>query len=133
MVKTEEKKNQITEGKKYLKNDRSAEKIFNECKSVENISIILSLKGLLKTLSEKNKNKEVLETLKDAAQLAKYSKSNLAEQIKEYVLAEIYYQNNDTSVALCHYNNAKNLSISTKDEYSIMGYVIEIYYRFKRK
>ncbi len=140
MVKTEEKKNQITEGKKYLKNAlsdilsqkyteaekelRSAEKIFNECKSVENISIILSLKGLLKTLSEKNKNKEVLETLKDAAQLAKYSKSNLAEQIKEYVLAEIYYQNNDTSVALCHYNNAKNLSISTKDEYSIMGYVI---------
>ncbi|MEE3350073.1 MAG: HD domain-containing phosphohydrolase [Candidatus Gastranaerophilaceae bacterium] len=141
MVKAkEEDKMQINDGKKIIKNIltyilsqkykqaekelSAADEIFKKSKSPENISIILSLTALEKALSDKSKNSEVLAILKDSAQLAKYSKSNLAELIKEYALAEVYYKNNDSSVALCHYNNAKTLGIAVKDEFSIMGYII---------
>ena len=141
MVKAkEEDKMQINDGKKIIKNIltyilsqkykqaekelSAADEIFKKSKSPENISIILSLTALEKALSNKSKNSEVLAILKDSAQLAKYSKSNLAELIKEYALAEVYYKNNDSSVALCHYNNAKTLGIAVKDEFSIMGYII---------
>ena len=140
MVKTEENKVQVNADKKIIKNAltyilsqkyelaekelNTADEIFKKSKSPENISIILSLTALEKALSDKCNNKEVLAILKDSAQLAKYSKSNLAELIKEYALAEVYYKNNDSSVALCHYNNAKTLGITVKDEFSIMGYII---------
>lgn len=140
MVKAKEDKMQVNDGKKIIKNAltyilsqkyelaekelNAADEIFKKSKSPENISIILSLTALEKALSDKCNNKEVLAILKDSAQLAKYSKSNLAELIKEYALAEVYYKNNDSSVALCHYNNAKTLGIALKDEFSIMGYII---------
>ena len=140
MVKTEENKVQVNADKKIIKNAltsilsqkselaekelNTADELFKKSKSPENISIILSLTALEKALSDKCNNKEVLAILKDSAQLAKYSKSNLAELIKEYALAEVYYKNNDSSVALCHYNNAKTLGITVKDEFSIMGYII---------
>ena len=68
--------------------------------------------------------KTSLKILKDSAQLAKFSKNVYAEMFKEYVLAEIYYKNNDTSVALCHYNNVKTLGLTVKDEYPLGGYVL---------
>ena len=93
-------------------------------KDVSYTSILMSLTALLKVLTGKCNFSEALEILKDAAQLAKFSKNIQAEIFKEYVLAELYYKNNDTSVALCHYNNVKNLGITVKDEYSLGGYVV---------
>ena len=101
-----------------------ASKLFKENESVAYMSIAMSFSALLKVLSGKGKFQDALVTLRDAAQLAKFSKDEYAEFFKEFVLAEIYYKNNDTSVALCHYNNLKNMVITAKDEYSIVGYVV---------
>ena len=130
----------IIEGKKHLKNAISnvmaqkytdaqielneAETIFRSEKSMENISIAMSISALIKALTSGGTNKEILSILRDSAQLAKFASSNVAEFFKEYALAEVYYKNNDTSVALCHYNNAKNLGMIIKDEFSIFGYVV---------
>ena len=130
----------IIEGKKHLKNAISnvmaqkytdaqielneAETIFRSEKSMENISIAMSISALIKALTSGGTNKEILSILRVSAQLAKFASSNVAEFFKEYALAEVYYKNNDTSVALCHYNNAKNLGMIIKDEFSIFGYVV---------
>lgn len=98
--------------------------LFKNEKSTENISIILSLQALIKVVCGNGNNQEVLSIMKDASDLAVFSQSNLAEFFKEYVLAEIYYKNKDISVALCHYNNAKNLGLITHDEYELLGYVV---------
>ena len=99
-------------------------KLFRQHKLTEYISIITSLSALEKVVSGKGQTQEALSMLKDAGYLASFAKSDTAEFFKEYALAEIYYKNKDTSVALCHYNNAKNICAITKDEYSLGGYII---------
>ncbi len=101
-----------------------AQNVFKTLKNSEYISITLSLLALVKSVSGKCQNQEALAIIKDAGYLASYTKSDLAEFFKEYALAEIYYKNNDTSVALCHYNNAKNISAIINDVYHLGGYVI---------
>ena len=110
-----------TDASKVIK---EAEKVIAKSEDAGYTSMLLSLSALLGILRGKYKFSEALKILKDSAQLAKFSKSVYAEMFKEYVLAEIYYKNSDTSVALCHYNNVKTLGLTAKDEYSLGGYVI---------
>lgn len=101
-----------------------AYKLFKSEKSAEYISIVMSLNSLVKVVSGEGQVQDALASVKYAGDLAGFAKSETAEFFKEYALAEIYYKNKDTFVALCHYNNAKNLCISIKDEYELSGYVI---------
>ncbi len=101
-----------------------ADKIFKSNNSIENVSVCMSLLALLNVITNQESTHDALATLRDSAALAKYSKSSTAEIFKEYALAEIYYKNNDKSVALCHYNNIKNIELDKKDEYGIIGYII---------
>ena len=103
---------------------KEAHNIFKSEKSTEYISIALSLKALIGTVSGKVNCHDAFAIVKDAGDLAIFAKSDLAKFFKEYTLAEIYYKNKDTSVALCHYNNAKNLGMTTQDEYDLLGYVV---------
>ena len=103
---------------------KEAHNIFKSEKSTEYISIALSLKALIGTVSGKVNSHDALAIVKDAGDLAIFAKSDLAKFFKEYTLAEIYYKNKDTSVALCHYNNAKNLGLTMQDEYDLLGYVV---------
>jgi len=109
---------------KAIEGIEEAQNVFKTLKNSEYISITLSLSALVKLVSGKCQNQDALAMIKDAGYLASFVKSDLAEFFKEYALAEIYYKNNDTSVALCHYNNAKNLAANIKDEYSLGGYII---------
>ncbi len=110
--------------KKALEEIEQADKIFKTENSVENVSVCISLFALIKALTNKDMTQEALAMLKDSSALARYSKSCTAEIFKEYSLAEIYYKNDDKSVALCHYNNIKNIEFDKKDEYGIMGYIV---------
>ena len=110
--------------KKALEEIEQADKIFKTENSVENVSVCISLFALIKALTNKDMTQEALAMLKDSSALARYSKSCTAEIFKEYALAEIYYKNDDKSVALCHYNNIKNIEFDKKDEYGIMGYIV---------
>ena len=101
-----------------------AKKHFKSNGATEYMSVIMSLSALTCTLNDTCDRKTAFAILNDAAELAKFSKSDMAEIFKEYALAEVYYKNNDISVALCHYNNAKNLELNVADEYSLMGYII---------
>ena len=103
---------------------KEAEKVIAKSEDAGYTSMLMSLSALLGILTGKYNFSDTLKILKDSAQLAKFSKNIFAEMFKEYVLAEIYYKNNDTSVALCHYNNVKTLGMTVKDEYSLGGYVI---------
>jgi len=103
---------------------KEAEKVIVKSEDAGYTSMLMSLSALLGILTGKYNFSDTLKILKDSAQLAKFSKNIFAEMFKEYVLAEIYYKNSDTSVALCHYNNVKTLGMTVKDEYSLGGYVI---------
>lgn len=92
---------------------------------IDGVSVALSLKALYGVVSEKLQPQEAFAVIKDAEDLAVFSKSNTSKFFNEYVLAEIYYKFQDTTVALCHYNNAKSLGLLIKDEYDLMGYIID--------
>ncbi len=141
MAQTELRTNQeITKGINFIKNTitlllsnkldladkeiRKAGKIFKAANSPEHTSICMSLIALINYLTNPSSYKDALSMLYESGQLAGYSKSNTAELFKEFALAEISYGNNDTDLALCHYNNAKNYGIITTDEYEVLSYVI---------
>ncbi len=131
---------EINKGKTYIKNTitlilskktdmaeqeiTKAGEIFKNANSPEYTSICLSLLALINYLNKPSEYKYSLSMLFDAGELARYSKNNTAELFKELALAEISYANNDTELALCHYNNAKNYGIITTDEYEVISYVI---------
>ena len=100
------------------------EKIYKEQNSNENISIIMSFTALAKYLSDRNNYQSSLAMLSDAGYLAGYSANDTAKIVNEYALATVYFGENACELALCHYNNAKNISVNCGDELSIIGYVL---------
>ena len=107
-----------------LNNFSDAEKLFSENKENDKISVTLSLLAMTKYLIDKKNYNDVLKLLNDASFMAQYSKSNTAKLVNEYALGTVYYGEGMKDVALMHFENAKNISINSGDELSIMGYVL---------
>ncbi len=101
-----------------------AEKSFSKKKSEKDISIALSFIALTKYLIDKKSYKEVLKLLDDAAYMAKFSKSDAALIANEYVRGTVAFGEGDCELALVNFNNAKNISIVSGDEFSLVGYVL---------
>ena len=76
-------------------------------------SISMSLSAYIMAMNNEVPYKNILKIMQESAELVRISKSIPAEIIKEFVLGELYYKNDDLFVALCHYNNAINLCSET--------------------
>lgn len=100
------------------------EKSANKNNATDKISIALSLLGLSKYLLDKNNYNESLKFLNDAKYMAEYSKSSTAKIVYEYAQGTICFGEGMKDVALIHFENAKNISVDSGDELSIMGYVL---------
>lgn len=100
------------------------EKSANKNNATDKISIALSLLGLSKYLLDKNNYNESLKSLNDAKYMAEYSKSSAAKIVYEYAQGTICFGEGMKDVALIHFENAKNISVDSGDELSIMGYVL---------
>lgn len=100
------------------------EKSANKNNATDKISIALSLLGLSKYLLDKDNYNESLKSLNDAKYMAEYSKSSTAKIVYEYAQGTICFGEGMKDVALIHFENAKNISVDSGDELSIMGYVL---------
>ena len=112
---------QYTKAEKELEKSKQS---FGKNIPINQASIFMSLSALTQILYKDSKNKNILPVIQDASELARISKDNIAEFFKEYVLAELCYKNNDMTVALCHYNNAKNMSLKLSYDFGILGYIV---------
>lgn len=101
-----------------------AEKLSRENNEGDKISIALSLLGMSKYLLDKNNYSEALKLLNDARYMAQYSKSDTAKLVNEYAQGTVYFGEGMNDVALIHFDNAKNISVNSGDELSVMGYVL---------
>lgn len=101
-----------------------ARRVYAEQKSDENISVVLSLLGMAKYLSDKNNLVEALKYIHDARYMAEFSKNYQAKIINEYAQGTVDFGEGNKEVALIHFDNAKNISINYGDEFSVMGYVL---------
>ena len=99
-------------------------KTYSEEKSDVNISITLSLLGLAKYLLNRNNYGESLKILNDAQYMADFTKNNTAKIVNEYASGTIEFGEGSKQTALLHYENAKNASMISGDELSIVGYVL---------
>ena len=101
-----------------------AERFYRENNEGDKISVTLSLMGMSKYLLDRNNYNEALKMLNDARYMAQYSKSDTAKLVNEYAQGTLYFGEGLNDIALIHYDNAKNISMNSGDELSIMGYVL---------
>lgn len=108
------------------KNYDGAVELFEQAKenSDDSVSVVLSLLGMAKYLQDKNNVSEALKCLSDARYMAQFSKSNTAKLVNEYAQGTVDFGEGNKDVALIHFDNAKNISMTYGDELSIMGYVL---------
>jgi len=99
-----------------------AQKIFIQEKSSENVSICLSMSGLIEYLKDKNKYLKALTYLNDAKYLADYTNNTTAKLVNELAMAEVDAEENNLDTALLQYENAKNHSNQT-DEYNLKPFI----------
>ena len=109
---------------KYEEAKKLIDKRLKLSHNAETISIFMSLGALVDSYYVEDNTQNILETIQEASELARFTKNRVAEYFKEYALAEIYYKNNDKFVALCHYNNAKNICSEINEDFGLIGYII---------
>lgn len=101
-----------------------AQKLFQQARSNENISICLSLIGYIEYVLDKNKYLKALTCINDAAYLADCSNDVSAKLINELVQGAIDLAEEDFKTAFLHYENAlKHCEI--KDEYNLSKLIKE--------
>lgn len=88
------------------------------------LSASLSLLGMALYMQDKNNYTEVLNLLNDAQYIAEFAKNNTAKIVNEYAKGTVGFGEGNKNTALMHFENAKNISIASGDELSIMGYVL---------
>lgn len=88
------------------------------------LSASLSLLGMALYMQDKNNYTEVLNLLNDAQYIAEFAKNNTAKIVNEYAKGTVDFGEGSKNTALMHFENAKNISIASGDELSIMGYVL---------
>ncbi len=101
-----------------------ARRFYKDSNSTEYISVSLSLFGLTLYLKDKSRYEEVLRILNDARYMAELSKSTTAKVVNEFAKGTIAYGEGLKDTALMYFENAKNMSMNTPDELSLMGYIL---------
>ena len=101
-----------------------AKGMFQEEKSIENISVCLSLIGIIEYLKDKTRYLKALTFINDATYLADYSKNTTAKLVNEIILGEIDFSEKNLNTALLHYTNAQKFS-AIEDEYGLSKFVKE--------
>lgn len=96
----------------------SAQKLFQHEKSYGNISVCLSLIGLIEYLEDKNKYLKALTYINDGAYLADYTDSLNAKLINELALAKIDLAEKNFDIAKFHYEKAFKYT-QIEDEYNL--------------
>ena len=107
------------EANEYFEN---LHKFFAENKQDEFLSITLSLIGMLKYLDNKNTLKDAQKLINDAFYMTQFSKNDTALCVNEYAKGIIEFGENNTSVALNHFQNAKRIC-DLNDELLLLGYI----------
>ncbi len=100
-----------------------AQKIYKKTGSNEYISICLSLAALTNYLENKKDLSSAFALLQDAGYLADYTKNPSAKLFNELALANVYYSESNSDMALRHYINAKNYGLIC-DEFQMLGYIV---------
>lgn len=100
-----------------------AQKIYKKTGSNEYISICLSLAALTNYLENKKDLSNAFALLQDAGYLADYTKNPSAKLFNELALANVYYSESNSDMALRHYINAKNYGLIC-DEFQMLGYIV---------
>lgn len=93
-------------------------------KSSENISICLSLMGLVQYLKDKNKYLKALIYLNDGKYLADSLNSKTAKLINEYAFAKIEFNENNLKETILHYENARKYAL-IQDKYNMLTLIEE--------
>lgn len=101
-----------------------AEKIFLHEQSFENISICLSLLGLVEYYEDKNKYLKALTYINDGAYLANSSNNINAKSINEFALANIDFEEKNFNTASIHFEKAMKYS-EIEDTYNLNNLVKE--------
>lgn len=96
----------------------NAQKLFQQEKSYKNLSVCLSLIGLIEYLEDKNKYLKSLTYINDGAYLADYSDNSNAKLINELALAKIDLAERNFDTAQFHYEKALKYS-EIQDEYNL--------------
>jgi len=87
-------------------------------------SELMSLMGFANYLADKKNFKTSLETVNEAGFLADYDNNISSKLLNEFVLGEINFGEGDTTVALKHYQNAKDLSSDSNVLYDITDMIL---------
>ncbi len=117
----------LLEDKEYtkaLKLFMKAKAAFEKNNEKGKSSAALSLLAMTKYLDDKNNYKETLQLLNDSRSIAEYVKDNTAILINEYASGTVYFGEGMNDLALRHFENAKNISVNSGDEFSVIGYVL---------
>lgn len=101
-----------------------AQKIFKHEQSYENISVCLSLIGLIEYLQNKNKYLKALTYLNDATYLAESSKNVTAKLINEFAMASVDFGESNIDTAVSHYQKAQSYA-QIEDEYGLSQLIKE--------
>lgn len=100
-----------------------AQEIFKKQKAGKYMSICLSLIGMLDYLEDKNNYKSALGLLQDSCYMAELDGDITSKIFYEISMGNINYCENNTDVALLHFQNAKNYGIK-KDEFNLLGFIL---------
>lgn len=95
-----------------------AQKVFVQEQTPENISVCLSVIGLVEYLKDKHKYVKALTYLHDGKYLANYTKNTTAKLINELITGDIDFSEKNLDTAILHYKNAKNYALQC-DEYNL--------------
>ena len=101
-----------------------AQKLFQAEKSPANVSICLSLTGLIEYLKDKNKYLRGLTYANDGKYLADCSGDISAKIISEFVFAYVDFAEENLDTAVLHYNNATKYA-KIKDEFKLSKLIKE--------
>lgn len=95
-----------------------AQKLFLQENSSENLSVCLSLIGLIEYLKDKTRYLKALTFVNDAKYLADYSKNISAKLVNEFSFGDIDFAEENFNTAALHYENASEYA-KIEDEYNL--------------
>jgi len=98
---------------------KKAQELFATEKSSENISVCLSIIGLVDYMQNKTRYVKALTCLNDAKYLASCTNDLTASLVNELALGDIDFSEEDSCMAIIHYKNAKKLALKF-DEYGLL-------------